>query len=79
VVVQQVRWGVVMMKIATHANPVRGPSFMLRASLDDIEGGGNYEQLWANGSARIGSRFAKDRCLSAIWRSAMWCDTSPSR
>jgi len=37
-----------VMKIATHANPVRRPvpSFMLRASLDDIEGGDNYEQLW---------------------------------
>jgi hypothetical protein len=37
-----------MTKIATHANPVRRavPSFMLRASLDDIEGGDNYEQLW---------------------------------
>lgn len=37
------------MKIATHANPVCRPtsSFMLRVSLDDIEGGGdNYEQLW---------------------------------
>jgi hypothetical protein len=37
-----------MAKIATHANPVRRPvpSFMLRASLDDIEGDGSYEQLW---------------------------------
>lgn len=36
------------MKIATHANPVRRPtpSFMLRASLADIEGEDNYEQLW---------------------------------
>jgi len=37
-----------MTKIATHANPVRRPvpSFMLRSSLDDIEGEENYEQLW---------------------------------
>lgn len=36
------------MKIATHSNPVRrpAPSFMLRASLDGVGGGDNYEQLW---------------------------------
>jgi Domain of unknown function (DUF4265) len=47
VVVEHV-WLGLMVKIATHANPVRRPvpSFMLRAPLDDIEGGGNYEQLW---------------------------------
>jgi Domain of unknown function (DUF4265) len=35
-------------KIASHQNPVRRPvpSFMLRAALDDIDGGGNFEQLW---------------------------------
>jgi hypothetical protein len=37
-----------MGKIAAHQNPVRRPtpSFMLRAALDDIEGDGNFEQLW---------------------------------
>ncbi len=37
-----------MTKIAAHANPVRRPvpSFMLRVSLDDVEGEDNFEQLW---------------------------------
>jgi hypothetical protein len=41
--------GLVMTKITAHVNPVRRPvpSFMLRASLNDIESGDNYEQLWA--------------------------------
>ncbi len=45
-----------MTKIAAHTNPVRRPvpSFMLRASLDDIEGEDNYEQLWTK-------RVAEDR------------------
>jgi hypothetical protein len=47
VVEQHIRWRAVM-KIAAHANPVRRPtpSFMLRASLEDIEREGNYEHLW---------------------------------
>lgn len=38
-----------VVKIAADSNPVRRPvpAFMLRASLDDVEGGDSYEQLWA--------------------------------
>jgi hypothetical protein len=37
-----------MTKIAAHASPIRRPvpSFMLRVSLDEVEGEDNYEQLW---------------------------------
>lgn len=50
------------MKIAAHSNPVRRPvpSFMLRASLDDIEGEENYEQLWTK---RVGDDRFEVSCI----------------
>ncbi len=43
-----------MTKVATHPNPVRrpAPSFMLRAVLDDVGGGDNFEQVWTK---RVGA------------------------
>ena len=52
----------VMTKIATHPNPVRrpAPSFMLRAALDDVGGGDNFEQLWTK---RVGEDHFELCCI----------------
>ena len=50
------------MKIAAHENPVRRPvpSFMLRVSLNDLDGEENYEQLWAK---RLGEDRFEVSCI----------------
>jgi hypothetical protein len=49
-------------RIATHPNPVERPvpSFMLRARVDDIEGGDSFAQLW---SKRVGDDLFKVCCI----------------
>lgn len=52
-----------MTKIATHPNPVYrpAPSFMLRAALEDVGGGGdNFEQLWTK---RVGEDRFELSCI----------------
>lgn len=60
--VQHLR-GELVSKIATHPNPIERPvpSFMLRAAIDDVGGGGgNFEQLWTK---RVGDDRFQLSCI----------------
>jgi hypothetical protein len=60
--VEQHVWNGAMNKIATHPNPVYrpAPSFMLRAALDEVGAGDNFEQLWTK---RVGEDIFEVCCI----------------